>query len=465
MCEEHIGQASYSVLLSQPQLKMSQETATRDVLELHTISTPQDNIHTEIASGSSDGHSLPPHDRGAAAWRLLLAAFVFEALLWGFPLSFGVFQEYYSQLPEFKDSPYISVIGTVASGMSYMAAPISIPIVKRYSRYRKYMIWFGWTLALLSLVAGSFATSLGTLILTQGFGYGLGFIIFYYPILSMVNEFWVERRGAAYGFLCSASGASGAALPIGLQSLLHRYGYQTTLRVIAVGLLVLTGPLIPVLKGRLPNSSNEISAPSRTDWLFLKNPLFWIYSASNFAMGIGYFFPSIYLPSYATSNGLSSSQGALLLTIMSISQVIGQLSFGYLSDRNRVSLNSLIVLSTFMASVATYTCWGFAHNFGVLAVFAIIYGFFGAGYTAMWARMGTAVTTDPATGFAAFGLLNVGKGVGNVLAGPIGGALLAARSAADKASYGSDRYETVVLFTGSCMFVSAATIGLKYLRN
>lgn len=443
---------------------MSGIVTDQSVVELQStasqlnINSPTDQAEPNISQ------SLPPYDGGKAAWRLLLAAFVFEALLWGFPLSFGVFQEYYSQQPEFKDSPYISVIGTVASGMSYMAAPIIIPIVKRYSRYRRYMIWFGWSLSLLSLVAGSFAKNLGTLILTQGVGYGLGFIIFYYPILSMINEFWIARRGAAYGLLCSASGVSGAALPIGLQTLLHRYGYPTTLRIVAVGLLVLTGPLIPALKGRLPDSASEITAPTRTNWSFLKHPLFLIYSASNFAMGLGYFLPSIYLPSHATSNGLSSSQGALLLTIMSIAQVLGQLSFGYMSDRNRIPLNMLIVLSAFIAAVATYACWGFAHTFGVLAIFAIIYGFFGAGYTAMWARMGTSVASEPASAFAAFGLLNFGKGVGNVLAGPIGGALLSTRSAVEKGSYGTTRYETVVLFTGSCMFVSAITIGLKYLR-
>jgi hypothetical protein len=61
----------------------------------------------------------------------------------GFPLCFGVFQAHYSTLPEFKDSPYIAVVGTIASGMSYLAAPIIIPFVKRYSRYRYLMIWIG----------------------------------------------------------------------------------------------------------------------------------------------------------------------------------------------------------------------------------------------------------------------------------------------------------------------------------
>ena len=37
--------------------------------------------------------------------------------------------------------------------------------------------------------------------------YGIGFLIFYYPILSFVNEFWIERRGMAYGILPSGSPA------------------------------------------------------------------------------------------------------------------------------------------------------------------------------------------------------------------------------------------------------------------
>lgn len=74
---------------------------------------------------------------------MLLAGFVFEAMLWGFPLSFGVFQDYYSQLPEFKDSAFVSTIGTVASGMAYLTAPVMIFVVKKYARYRKAMIWCG----------------------------------------------------------------------------------------------------------------------------------------------------------------------------------------------------------------------------------------------------------------------------------------------------------------------------------
>jgi hypothetical protein len=96
--------------------------------------------------------------------------------------------------------------------------------------------------------------------------YGEGFLTFYSPILSMANEFWVVRRGVAFGLLCSASGASGVVMPFVIETLLQKYGYPTTPRAIATALFVLTGPLIPLLKGRLPPT--EQNALSRTDGPF-----------------------------------------------------------------------------------------------------------------------------------------------------------------------------------------------------
>ncbi len=314
-------------------------------------------------------------------------------------------------------------------------------------------------LCLTGLVAGSFAQSVPTLILTQGVMYGTGFVIFYYPILNFVNEYWIARRGMAYGLMCSASGASGAAFPFAIEALLHRYGYPTTLRAIAVGLLVLTGPLIPFLKGRLPESETSALAP--TDWSFLRRPLFWVYSGSNLSMGLGYFFPSLYIPSYATAIGLSPTKGALLLALMSVSQVLGQFTFGYLSDR-KVPMGMLAGSATLVAGVAAFTSWGLAHSFDILIIFSIFYGFFGAGYTALWGRMGTAVSDEPSAAFAAFGLLNLGKGIGNVMAGPISASLLV--GGIDVEDYGAMRYRKVVIFTGTCMLISAAMIPLQYMK-
>jgi predicted MFS family arabinose efflux permease len=432
---------------------------------MSTSATQQaDEIELETGTNFVDQAStLPPIDGGFAAWRLLLAAFVFEALLWGFPLSFGVFQEYYSRLPEFKDNPYVSIVGTSASGISYLGAPVVIPLIRRWSRYRTHMILVGWPLCIAGLIAGSFADRLGTLILTQGVMYGIGFIIFYYPILSMVDEFWIKRRGMAYGLLCSASGASGAVTPLVLQALLRRFGHRTTLRAVAVTLVVLTGPLIPLLKGRVgqQQQQQQQNVSPRTDWSFLKKPLFWTYSMSNLLMGMGFFFPSIYLPSYASSIGLGVTKGALLLALMSISQVAGQFTFGYLSDK-KLSLNSLIAMCSIVAAIATLSAWGLARSLLPLIFFVLLYGFFGAGYTAMWARMVTAVSEEPSASQAMFGLFCCGKGIGNILAGPIGAGLL--RWSGDIGGYGHGMYKAVVIFAGVCLLLSAGSLSTIYIR-
>ncbi|GAD97227.1 hypothetical protein FG11573.1 [Paecilomyces variotii No. 5] len=403
---------------------------------------PQD-VEGEPTNHRRTEQELAPVDGGPAAWRLLCAAFMFEALLWGFPLSFGVFQEYYSKVPEFANNRYISVVGTIASGFGYLGAPIIMPFIQRYQRWQRQMIWVGWPICIAGLVLGSFASTLEVLILTQGVAYGLGFLIFYYPILSMVNEYWVARRGMAYGVLCGASGVSMSVMPFVLQALLAKYGYRTTLRAVAAALTLLTGPLIPFLKGRLPPSQR--SNIPKINWTFFRSPLFWVYSVSNVLQGLGYFFPSLYLPSYASSLELGSKSGAILLALMSVCQVVGQFVFGLLSD-HKVPLNILACLSTIVAAMACLTMWRLAQSLPVLIVFAIVYGFFGAGFTAIWARMSTAITDDLTAGPIVFSLLNFGKGIGNVLAGPVGGFLVSRSKSAGSPSALS--YRWVIVFTG-----------------
>lgn len=248
-------------------------------------------------------------------------------------------------------------------------------------------------------------------------------------------------------------------MPFTLEALLNRYGHPTTLRAVAIGLVVLTGPLIPILRGRLPTAVD--ATPSPTDWSFFNSPLFWIYTISNLAQGMGYFFPSIYLPSYAASIGLSSVHGALLIALLSTSQVFGQFTFGYLSDK-RMSINFLILLSTAISAVSVLALWGLAFTFVRLIIFSLIYGFFGAGYTAMWARMGTAISSEPTTAFTTFGMFCLQKGIGNVLTGPISAALIGQK--VNNRMYGVVKYEAVIFFTGTCMLASAASIAVGYIK-
>ncbi|KGQ03018.1 Monocarboxylate transporter 12 [Beauveria bassiana D1-5] len=421
-------------------------------------------------TGSRVEQRLAPVDGGFAAWRLLWAAFMFEGCLWGFPMSYGVFQQYYSTLPQFAGNRYIGVVGTIASGLGYLGAPVVMLLVQRHQQWLRPMIWIGCKslttsnhqqqlrrpICILSLVAGSFATTLEMLILTQGVAYGLGFLIFYYPILHMVSEYWVARRGMAFGILCGASGISGTAMPFVVQALLSRYGYATTLRAVACALVVLTGPVMPFLQRRLPatahrHGSTPTPAPApRIDWRFLRTELFLDLHPVQRAPGL-------------CALGLGERTGAVLLAVMSVAQVCGQFAFGYLSDR-KISTNVLASTAVAVAAVACLAMWQTARSLPVLVCFAVAYGFFASGYTAMWARMCTNVCKGDGGAAApvVYGLLNFGKGLGNIFAGPIGGNLVA--RGAGQFGGGALTYRWVVVFTGICMLASAGTIVAKSLR-
>lgn len=55
---------------------------------------------------------LPRADGGKDAWLFLAACFVLEMMIWGFPFTFGVWQDHYSQNPPFQGHANIPVIGS-----------------------------------------------------------------------------------------------------------------------------------------------------------------------------------------------------------------------------------------------------------------------------------------------------------------------------------------------------------------
>ncbi|KAM0172123.1 hypothetical protein ACHAPF_007627 [Botrytis cinerea] len=98
-------------------------------------------------------------DGGRDAWLFLAACFLFEALIWGFPFAFGVFQTYYSTHSPFDEhASGIAVIGTCATGIT--------------------------------LVAASFATEVWHLIVTQGFLYAIGGSLLYSPTMFYLDQWF-----------------------------------------------------------------------------------------------------------------------------------------------------------------------------------------------------------------------------------------------------------------------------------
>ncbi|KAJ6445431.1 hypothetical protein O9K51_00192 [Purpureocillium lavendulum] len=411
---------------------------------------PPSDVDEREELDNDQGHlipSLPPTDEGVGAWKYLLGCFLVEALLWGFPLAFGVFQEYYARQPEFAGDGNIAAIGTIATSMYFLGAPLAAPLVRRFQWWQQYMLATGWALCAASLLMASAVDSVAGLVATQGVLYGLGFLILYFPVLSMLNEWFVQRRGLAYGVLYAGGGVAGAGLPFLLEWLLSTKGHRVTLRVVAIAQFAGLVPGLLLLRPRLPPAGT--AALRAVDVAFLRRPLFWAFAASNFCQGLGYFIPALYLPTFATAMGLSGSMGALILAVNNMACVVGQVAFGHLTDR-QANIHVLVCATTFVAGVATLTLWGLARSLAALLAFSAVYGAFAGAYIVFWPKFGSLLSEDPQT---VYSLMAFGKGIGNVVTGPVSASLI--RGQATVGGYGLGRFGGLVVFVGSLMLLSS----------
>ncbi|KAF3058451.1 Monocarboxylate transporter 14 [Daldinia childiae] len=294
--------------------------ASRDI-ELESIShpisrtgvftTPDESGTQQADSQPEDGRqefSLPPVDGGKDAWLFLAACFAIEALVWGFPFSFGVFQDYYSTHEPFAGSPNVAVIGTCAMGIMYLTCPLMMGLCRIFARWARWTSIVGLFTMCLALAMSSFSSNISHLIATQGVLYAIGGGIAYCPCILYIDEWFVQRKGLAYGIMWSGTGLAGVVLPLLMEFLLRTVGFRTTLRIWSGVLFALTIPLSFYIKPRLPYSATSHVKPFSLSMFLL--PTFWLYQLANVIEAMGFFLPGIYLPNYARSALGAASYGS-----------------------------------------------------------------------------------------------------------------------------------------------------------
>ncbi|TFA98762.1 Monocarboxylate transporter 10 [Trichoderma ghanense] len=411
------------------------------------------------------GYSLPPVDTGKDAWLFLAACFVMEAMVWGFPFAFGIFEKYYRSHEPFAGSPTTAIIGTCAMGIMYLDAPLVFAFARIFPRAGRWNPTVGLLMICAALVLSSFSETTTHLILTQGALYGIGGSIAYNPCLMYVDQWFDRRKGLAFGLMWSGTGLGGFTIPLVLEALLDRYGFRVTLRIWAIALFTLTMPLVYFVKPRLPPVMTAHIKP--LDWSFMKNRVFALYQLGNVIEGLGFFLPGIFLPTYARDVlGAGPFASAATLLVLNSGSVVGPITMGTLIDRLHVT--TCILISTVGAVFGVLLLWGLGSNIGILYVFSLVYGVFAGSFTTSWAgimrhviKVATAMESDvedrsDSVGTSRYdplmviGFLSVGRGVGNIASGPLSEALVKGMPWQGQAigGYGSG-YGVLIVFTGA----------------
>ncbi|XP_043685849.1 monocarboxylate transporter 9 isoform X1 [Vespula pensylvanica] len=155
------------------------------------------------------------------------------------------------------------------------------------------------------------------------------------------------------------------------------------------------------------------------DTSLLKNPLFLIFTLSNFCTSIGFNVPYVYLLPQAEERGINRSLASYLLAIIGVANTLGRIILGYISDKpwiNRLFVYNICLTICGIATIFSTFCT----NFTAFAFYCIIYGFTAGAYVGL-----TSVILVDLLGLNrltnAFGLLLLFQGFASFLGPPIAG--------------------------------------------
>ncbi|KAB0797474.1 hypothetical protein PPYR_08467 [Photinus pyralis] len=165
----------------------------------------------------------------------------------------------------------------------------------------------------------------------------------------------------------------------------------------------------------------------------LKDPIFILFTVSNFCTSIGFNIPYVYIVSKAKSLGISSDNASILLSIIGIANTIGRIVLGYVSDNPKINRLFVYNMCLTICGVATALS-AFCVDFYSLAFYGTIFGFTIGAYVGL-----TSVILVDLLGLEkltnAFGLLLLFQGIASLIGPPIAGELYDSLASYDPGFY------------------------------
>jgi MFS family permease len=147
-------------------------------------------------------------------------------------------------LSEYHITTFFYLRSNNVQGIMYCAAPLLFASYSQYPHFCQQSTFIGLPIVALAILLSSFATSVWHLTLTQGVLYAIGGGLLYYPVFIFIDEWFVRRKGFAYGVMWAGSGSGGLIGPLVLDWGLHRYGPRVFLRGWAVALVCRRCPVL-----------------------------------------------------------------------------------------------------------------------------------------------------------------------------------------------------------------------------
>ena len=354
-------------------------------------------------------------------WLVVAGTFVILFLGFGSAYSFAAF------FPSLRDTfdatrGDTALVFSISAFLYFSLGALSGPLADRIGPRRVCLAGVGVMAA--GLILASFAQALWQVYLTYSLAVGIGLGACYVPAVAAIQRWFIRRRGLASGVAVSGIGLGTVCMPLLTSAIISAAGWEAA--YVTLGVLMLAGGIPAAFLLEHSPARRSLAADGdrphpdlapgalASGWgtrEAIHTRTFLLFYCATLAAGLAFFVPFAHLVPFAKDEGLSSTQGALLVGCIGIGSSIGRLAMGPVADRfgRKEALAgalALVGLDMFF--------WLAAHQFWTLAAFALVFGATYGGFVAL----APALTAD------FFGGRSVGSILGILYTGAALGALV-----------------------------------------
>jgi len=309
--------------------------------------------HLDESKDQSDGTEDTEEETeegGCQAWVVVVASFFCNMVLDGLGYSFGVLMHPIQE--EFQaGSGTVAFVGSILAGVIMLTGPIAAFAVNRLGTRITCMT--GATVATLAIFTSSFSPSLLFLVISYGVVGGLGLGCMYIPAMVAVGQYFKKKFTFATGICVCGSGFGTFVFAPIAAALVESMGWRGCNRVMSIlcSLGLLCGlALVPVKKSPLRTSQRqEGDGGSMLD--IISNPAMALVMLGNIPAPMGIYISYTYLPSIGQYLGFSPSQASLVISVVGISNTVGRIASGWITDRPEVSAVGITIVASMVGSI------------------------------------------------------------------------------------------------------------------
>jgi len=279
---------------------------------------------------------------GGWGWVVMIASFICNLVLDGIAYTFGIFLDPLMKHFGVKEGP-MSMVGSVLAGTIQLVGPFVAILVEKYGT--RIVCITGAVISSIGFFASTYAPNVPVLMLFYSLVAGTGLGLMYVPAVVAVGYYFDKRRAFATGISVCGSGAGTFILAPLASLLLQHFGWEGATRIFA--LLCLMCSLCGAVMRPLPkrpvkqtdedaevqssNCCKEVVSTACSPRLMTSVPFLLLMLANLFST-MGLYIPYMFLPKQAEGTGMSSVDASFLISIVGISNTLGRILSGLLTD-------------------------------------------------------------------------------------------------------------------------------------